>query len=198
MSDDYRHSAFWQDRYEQGAAGWDKGQAAPPLVRALAGDGAAPGARVLVPGCGYGHEALHLARLGYQVVAIDFAPAAVARLRQRAADLSLEAVECDIFALPANYNRLFDLVVEHTCFCAIPLDRRDDYAGVMARVLRPGGTLLGLFWELGEEGGPPHNTSRRDLQRHFGSLFELGEAEQPGDSFAGRRDEEWLVRMTKE
>ena len=136
MSDDYRYSAFWQDRYEQGTAGWDKGQAAPPLVRALAGDGSAPGARVLVPGCGYGHEALHLARLGYQVVAIDFAPAAVARLRQRAADLSLEAVECDIFALPANYNRLFDLVVEHTCFCAIPLDRRDDYARVMARVLR--------------------------------------------------------------
>ena len=197
MSDDYLHSAFWQDRYERGAVGWDKGQAAPPLVRVLAEDGPGPEASVLVPGCGYGHEALHLARQGYRVVAIDFAPAAIARLRQRAVGLSLEAIECDIFALPAAYDGLFEMVVEHTCFCAIPLDRRDDYAQVMARVLRRGGTLLGLFWELGEEGGPPHNTSRRDLQRHFGSLFKLGTAERPGDSFTGRRGEEWLMRMTK-
>lgn len=197
MSEDYRHSGFWQEHYEGGTVGWDKGQAAPPLVRALAGYMRAPGTRVLVPGCGYGHEALHLAREGYRVVAVDFAPAPVAHLRQRARGLSLEAVECDIFALPEDYDGFFDIVVEHTCFCAIPLDRRDDYAGAMARVLQPGGTLLGLFWELGEEGGPPHNTSRRDVQRHFGTLFDLGDIERPSDSFAGRRDEEWLVHMTK-
>ena len=197
MSDDYRHSAFWQDRYERGTAGWDKGKAAPPLVRALATLDLKPDTKVLVPGCGYGHEALHLAKRGCAVVAVDFAPAAIKNLTERAAGLSLQAQERDIFALQEDFARSFALVMEHTCFCAIPLDRRSDYARTMAEVLDRAGVLLGLFWEMGEDGGPPFNTSCEDLHLHFDPFFDLVEIERPGDSCSGRQDEEWLVQMVK-
>jgi len=197
VSGDPRHSAFWQDRYERGTAGWDKGVAAPPLMRALAALDPELGTKVLVPGCGYGHEALHLAKQGCAVVAVDFAPAAIKSLTERAAGLSLQAMERDIFTLQEDFAAEFDLVVEHTCFCAIPLDRRDAYARTMAGVLVRGGIFLGLFWELGEDEGPPFNTSREDLHLHFGPFFDLVEIERVGDSFPGRQDEEWLVRMVK-
>lgn len=194
---DPRQSDFWQQRYERGKAGWDKGQAAPPLVRALAMLKLGPGTKVVVPGCGYGHEALHLAELGYEVVAVDFAAAPIADLSGRSEGLCLRALQCDIFTLPVDYANYFELVVEHTCFCAIPLDRRGEYAETMATLLGPGGQLLGLFWELGEEDGPPFNTTREDLHLYFAPFFDLVEITRPSDSLAGREDEEWLVRMVR-
>ena len=194
---DPRHSAFWQERYERGKPGWDKGQAAPPLVRALAETEPDAGFKALVPGCGYGHEALHLARLGFAVVAADFASAPISDLAERAAGLSLTALQCDIFNLPAQFTAHFDLVVEHTCFCAIPVERRGEYAETMAEVLGVGGQFLGLFWEMGEEDGPPFSTSQRDIRDFFSPYFEIADIAKPVDSFPGRAGEEWLVRMDK-
>ena len=194
---DPRQSAFWQERYERGKPGWDKGQAAPPLVRALAVSPPDDHNKALVPGCGFGHEALHLCKLGYDVVAVDFAPAPIADLSDRAAGLSLLPLQRDIFTLPDEYAGHFDLVVEHTCFCAIPTERRGEYAETMARVLAAEGRLLGLFWELGGEDGPPFNTSLQDLHDNFDPFFELVDIDRPNDSFPGREDEEWLVTMVK-
>ena len=194
---DPRQSSFWQEHYERGNPGWDKGEAAPPLKRALSALDLAPGAKALVPGCGYGHEAFYLAELGSDVVAVDFAPAAIENLRSRSSGLSLQALERDIFSLVTDFRCDFDLVLEHTCFCAIPLDRRAEYARTMAGVLKPGGIFLGLFWELGEDGGPPFNTTREDVHLYFDSFFSMQEIERPEDSFPGRQDEEWLVKMVR-
>jgi hypothetical protein len=46
--------AAWQERYESGRTGWDRGGQSPALVRWLE-DGVLTG-RVLVPGCGRGYE----------------------------------------------------------------------------------------------------------------------------------------------
>ena len=194
---DPRYSNFWQQRYERGKPGWDKGESAPPLLGAFASRPPDSAGKVLVPGCGFGHEAMHLARLGFEVVAVDFASAPIADLRMRAVGLSLLALQCDIFTLPEEYIGYFDLVVEHTCFCAIPLERRGEYAKTMAGLLGDGGQLLGLFWELEGEDGPPFNTSPQDLHDNFDPFFIFDTIEKPDNSFPGRQDEEWLVRMTR-
>ena len=106
-------------------------------------------------------------------------------------------MERDIFTVATDFAKSFDLVVEHTCFCAIPLDRREEYGTTMAAVLGEGGVLLGLFWELGQDGGPPFNTTRADLSRYFDPLFDMVQVERPGDSFPSRQDQEWLVVMTR-
>jgi SAM-dependent methyltransferase len=192
---------FWEQIYAGGTPPWDKQQAAPPLVRALNDLDLSPGTRAFVPGCGIGHEALHLARRGARVTAVDIAAAAVDGVRRLATQASVEvrAVQADLFDLPAEAAGPYDLLVEHTCFCAIPPARRDDYAAVAARLLPPGGRLIGLFFEVDQamEEGPPFPTTRADVEQHFGAAFRLDHVEQPADSFPGREGREWLVSMTR-
>lgn len=192
-----REAAYWQAVYEEGNPGWDKGAPAPPLQRVLEDLALPAGLAALVPGCGFGHEALMLARLGYEVTAVDFAPAAIADLRARAGNLPVKAIEADLFGLAGDFGGAFDLVVEHTCFCAIPVEMRGEYAQVMARVLRPAGQFVGLFYETDRESGPPFRTTGDDVQRHFSPLFEILHLSRPPDSFAGREDKEWLALMRK-
>ncbi|MDA0337070.1 MAG: methyltransferase domain-containing protein [bacterium] len=198
---DPANAGFWDSIYDNGHPPWDQDEAAPPLVRAVDALIVPAGARVFVPGCGLGHDALFLAAQGYTVTALDFAASAVAGLRLRAAKagLCLDVVQADLFALPTAMDDSFDLLVEHTCFCAVPLDRRADYVQVAARVLRPGASLLGLFFEVDAalEDGPPFATTQADVEHHFEPLFDIQNLEQPPDSFARRRGREWLGHMVR-
>ena len=45
---------FWQEKYEQGETPWDKGEPSPGLVDFLADHNL--NGRILVPGCGSGHD----------------------------------------------------------------------------------------------------------------------------------------------
>lgn len=201
MNRDPARPEFWEGIYAGGQPPWDKGEPAPPLVRAIGAADLAPGSRVLVPGCGYGHEAVHLADLGHRVTAVDFAPAAVADLNRRRAALELDivVVEADLFDLPAFDAVGFEAIVEHTCFCAVSPARRDEYVAVIAPLLVDHGLLLGLFFEVDGtlEDGPPFPASREDVLRHFDSVFEVGEVTQPADSFPSRQGREWLATMRR-
>src|SRR4051812_23767926 len=110
---DVDRASYWEDVYRRGEDGWELGAPAPPLVRAL---GEIPAGRsAIVLGCGRGHEARLLARLGWpRVVAADFAPTAIAearRLTTEPADVrTIEWLEKDIFALPATDAAAYDLV----------------------------------------------------------------------------------------
>ena len=69
--------AFWEERYRAGQDGWDLGGPAPALAAWLEIGGrfaaavAGRSARVLVPGCGRGHDARLLARVGHEVTGVD-------------------------------------------------------------------------------------------------------------------------------
>ncbi len=198
---DSSDAAFWESIYADGTPPWDKGEPAPPLVRSIGNLQLAPGSRVFVPGCGFGHEALFVARRGFSVTAVDLAAAAVDGLCRRAeeAGLEIDAYETDLFELPGDLDGRFDLIVEHTCFCAIPPFRRDDYVRIAARILRPQGMLLGLFFEVDHlpEEGPPYPTTKQDVISHFGSTFDIDAIEQPQDSFPSRQGREWLACMQR-
>ena len=149
-----------------------------------------------MPGCGYGNEAILLGEKGWNVTAVDFAPAAVDRVKRRAEGLSVSVLEQDIFGLDEDFADHFDLVLEHTCYCAIPPEMRGEYARVMATVLKENGILVGLFWEVQGE-GPPYSSDPKDIERHFSSHFDIDRIEKAGNSFAERRGEEWLVTLRK-
>lgn len=186
---------FWEDRYQVGDTGWDLGAPAPPLLRA---SGELAPCRAVVVGCGKGHEVLALARRGFRVVGVDFAPSAVEVGRRAAKEAQLDArfEQADVFALPANLGT-FDLWVEHTCFCAIDPARRGDYVAAAARTLAPGGMVLGLFYAHGRKGGPPFSTDGDALTRLFSTDFELLSLELAPDSHPRRRGEELLGRFRR-
>jgi SAM-dependent methyltransferase len=164
----------WNQRYAEGNTGWDLGTEAHALSELLRDLPARP-MRVLVPGAGFGHDAIAWARHGAEVVAVDFAPLAVLGLRERAAraGVRMQAMEADIFALPEAWNESFQVVWEQTCLCAIDPARRGEYVQAMQRMLEPGGTLYALLWNHGREGGPPHDLPEPVARKLFRDHFDV-------------------------
>jgi len=168
----------WEQRYQKGETGWDRGAASPALshwlAAELAGDlqGDLTGelteaARILIPGCGRGHEVLALAERGFDVTAIDIAPSAVAHLKQQLieAQLQAEVILGDLFSYAPEAS--FDAVYEQTCMCAIQPDQRAAYEQQLYGWLKPGGRLLALFMQTGAEGGPPFHCDVPDMRGLF-------------------------------
>ncbi|MBK7859559.1 MAG: methyltransferase domain-containing protein [Archangiaceae bacterium] len=179
---------YWNELYAKGETGWDKGAPSPPIVRMLR-EGVVPsGARLAVIGAGRGHDALEAARLGYRVTAIDYAPLAVAAAAENArqAGLQLEVRQADVFALQGP----FDAILEHTCFCAIDVARRAEYVEAVARAMVPGGTLFGVFYAHGKEGGPPFDTTEAEVRRLFEPRFRIERLRRAADSFEHRAGKE--------
>lgn len=187
----------WETRYQTGDTPWEKGEAAPPLMEWLAQyelDG-----RILVPGCGSGHDVRALARAGADPVGIDIAPSAI----QRAAALPRAGGEvyevADLFALPEHLTDTFDWVFEHTCFCAIDPVRRADYVAAVTAALKPGGRLLAIFYiDPGNDNdGPPFGVSHNEIDRLFCGMFEMITSYVPRLAYPGREDRELVCLLRK-
>jgi SAM-dependent methyltransferase len=116
--------------------------AAPSLVKRA---GITRGAHVLDVGCGTGVVALTAARLGAVVTGADLTPALVARARENAALMKLEAkfVEGDAEELPFG-DATFDVVVSQFGHMFAP--RPERATAEMLRVLKPGGTIAFSTW----------------------------------------------------
>lgn len=192
------HDLEWQRRYEQDDTPWDKGAPAPALTAFLHEKQIA--GRVLVPGCGRGHE---VRALGTQpntsVVGLDLSPAAIAQAKQLSSpstsNMNVSFLAGDFFKLPSKLKRSFDWLVEHTCFCAMDPDQRPRYVLAAASALRTGGRIFGIFYlNPDTESGPPFAVSPKELSELFDPYFTLLEEWVPKDSFPGREDRE-LVRV---
>ena len=188
----------WQRRYEENDTPWDKGAAAPALVNFLS-EGQIAG-RVLVPGCGRGHDARALAvEPQITVVGLDISPTAVAQARELSAQLpstqEISFVEGDFFNLPVNLRRSFDWIVEHTCFCAIEPSQRADYVLAASSALRTDGKLFAIFYiNPNTDSGPPFAVTKEELSALFDPHFSLVEEWVPKQAFPGRENRE-LVRI---
>lgn len=166
--------AFWQDRFETGQTGWDRGAPSPQLQAWLAA-GALPPGRVLVPGCGRGWEVEALARHGAEVTGIDYAPAAVSALRTRLASSSLSARIEQADVLHWQPDQPVDAIYEQTCLCALHPEHWRRYSEQLHAWLRPGGTLLALFLQYPRPGavaeglieGPPYHCDINAMRALF-------------------------------
>jgi SAM-dependent methyltransferase len=197
MAHNARHLE-WQRRYEEDDTPWDKGAPAPPLAKFLR-EGRISG-RVLVPGCGKGHDVRALgAQTDVSVVGLDLAPAAIAQAKELAGGAKtgpdVNFIVGDFFHLPKKLMRSFEWLVEHTCFCALAPEQRSDYVRAAASALRTGGRIFGIFYLTPDvEVGPPFAISRKELSRLFDPRFSLLEEWVPKESFPGRENRE-LVRI---
>ena len=185
--------AAWRQRWQESNTPWNPGQAAPELVSVL-GDWR-PVGRALVPGCGHGHEVSLLQDLGWSAVGLDIAPEALATARQR--DPRPQWHCGDVLNPPPIWQGSFDLVLEHTCFCALPPRCRQSYAQAVATMLQSGGNFLGLFWCHSRPDGPPFGSTPRDLKTCFGSVLQLVTLRPARHSVEDRCGEEWLGHWQK-
>lgn len=103
------------------------------------------GWKVLDVATGSGNAAIAAARLGGDVVGIDYVPALLERARERAAAerLSIAFLDGDVEALPLA-DGSFDAVLSVFGAMFAPDHRRT--AAELVRVLRPGGTIALASW----------------------------------------------------
>ena len=164
----------WEQLYQAGDMRWDKGEPSPGLVDFLAASAALPRARVLVPGCGTGHDVRAWAAAGWTVTGLDLAPSAIRLARERMAAAGWPAEFQLTNFLETEPATPFDWIFEHTLFCAIQPARRDDYVRAVLRWLRPGGQFLAVHYMLRDQpDGPPHGCTQQELMERFLPHFTL-------------------------
>ena len=187
----------WEDHYRTGDMPWEKGTPHPALVDFL--KRSPVHGRVLVPGCGTGHDVRALAATADEVVGLDIAPSAIANAKAQPAVGGEQYVLGDLFALPRKFLASFDAVFEHTCFCAIDPSLREKYVAAVASALKPGGHLLAIFYldpglDPGES-GPPFGVTREELDGFFSPRFTLLREWKPAATFPGREGREMCRLM---
>ncbi len=163
----------WFERlYAAAAAGetavpWDRGTPSRYLTqwaasRALAG----AGKRALVVGCGLGDDAEFVAGLGFQSVAFDISPTAIATARRRFPDSAVQYENADLLDPPSVWHQAFDLVVESLTLQALPDPPRRDAIARLGGLVAAGGTLI-VIARAREPGqsvqGPPWALSRAEI-----------------------------------
>lgn len=184
----------WEARYIAGDTPWDKGLAHPALVDWLRAHPLS--GKVLVPGCGAGHDVRAIAaNSDAKVVAMDIAPSALARAQAFPPAGSESYVLGDFLAGDAANLGPFDALFEHTCFCAIPPSRREDYVRAAASALRPGGIFFGVFFgnpENPDPDSPPFRCPVDEVERLFATNFEIAGSREEIPTYPERVGREFL------
>jgi methyl halide transferase len=167
------HDNSWEQRYQTGETPWNKGEPAPGLVDFLSNNPYLPRGSVCVPGCGAGHDVAAWAAAGFQAFGYDIAPSAIRLGQEGLASLGLSATFCLADFLHAAAPHPFDWLFEHTLFCAINPDQRDDYVRAVLRWLKPDGQFLAIQYLIPDQDGPPFGTTRQEVLDRFSPHFEL-------------------------
>ena len=189
----------WDARYVAGDTPWDKGGAHPALrdwikKRPLLGS-------VLVPGCGAGHDVRAIAaQESASVLGLDISRSAL-RLAESFMKIGSETyLEGDFLTGEAVPSDSFDAIFEHTCFCAIPPERRRDYAMASHSALKTGGLLLAVFFtnpENTDPNSPPFRCDSAEIRTLFEGGFDFREDTTSAPTFPERLGRETLCLLRK-
>jgi SAM-dependent methyltransferase len=189
------HPDYWNSRYLNRQTPWDFGGVPADLSAYLKRN--KKGGRVLIPGCGSGYEIRAFADAGFDVTAMDLAPAAVERARKLGGPVLAKHIFAGDFFHYDFGTAQFDIIYERTFLCAIMPDRREAYRDRIASLLRYRGSLLGYFYYQIPvvENGPPFGFAWGTADELFSRYFLLVKDQPVEDSlpvFSGReRWQEW-------
>ena len=159
------------------------------------------GRRAIVVGAGLGADAAYVARLGFETVAFDISPTAIATARERFPDAGVEFVCADLLDPPQEWTAAFDFVVEIITLQALPATVRGAARANVARLVAPAGTLLVVSSRRDDAeppaAGPPWPATRAEIEsfaEHGLSPVAIEALTDPGDP-AQRR---WRAEFTRD
>jgi SAM-dependent methyltransferase len=189
--------------YALGFAPWER-RNVPELWRPLfeGPDAMEPG-RALDIGCGSGRDAVHLARNGWQVTAIEFVDKALERAKQRGSEEGVEVqwVSGDVgelgwLGLEPGYSLLYDF----GCIQGLSDSARRGAAAGLTELAAPGARLLFLAFKAGRRVMLPRGMGRDQLVALLGDRWDLESAQSAVTEEMPppvRRAEPTLYRLTR-
>jgi SAM-dependent methyltransferase len=162
--------------YRLGLAPWERRPVVQTWERIIEGPQALPPGRALDVGCGGGRDAVHLAKHGWQVTAVDLVDAAIAKARQRAEQegAEVEWVTGDVSDLPGlGLKPGFTLIYDFGCVQGLPDAARQGAAAGITALAAPGATLLMVAFAPRRRVLLPRGMSEEDVTGLFGSGWTL-------------------------
>ena len=186
---------YWNTRYSTNNTGWDIGYISTPL-KTYFDQLTDLTIRILIPGAGNSYEAEYLHSMGFKnVTVLDISNRAIESFRSRVSSFPKKHIICQDFF---TYEGTFDLIIEQTFFCALDPSLRKAYVQKMNALLRPGGTLVGVLFNVPlTENGPPFGGSLEEYQVLFSKHFTIAILEEAYNSIPPRQGKELFVKLIK-
>ncbi|MBZ9731212.1 TPMT family class I SAM-dependent methyltransferase [Salegentibacter sp. JZCK2] len=186
---------FWSQRYEQNETGWDIGEISAP-IKAYIDQLKDKKFKILIPGAGNAYEAEYLFQNGFKNVYVaDISEKPLKNLKSRVTDFPEEQLlHIDFFDIEDH----FDLILEQTFFCALPVSSRQDYAKKSAEILKRNALLSGLLFNFPlTENGPPFGGSKEEYLMYFSPYFKIEILEPCYNSIKPRQGNELFFKFRK-
>ena len=120
---------------------------------------------------------------------------ALKNFKVRVPDFPDEQMICDDFF---NIDGNFDLIIEQTFFCAIDIEKRNDYAKKVHSLLSDNGKLVGLMFNAPMYSDhPPFGGSVKEYKSYFSTLFNYKYFEPAYNSIPSRNGKELFINLIK-
>ncbi|MUP46412.1 methyltransferase domain-containing protein [Gramella sp. BOM4] len=186
---------YWSQRYREKNTGWDIGYVSTP-IREYIDQLENKELQILIPGAGNSYEAEYLYRQGFRKVFVcDIANEPLQNLKARLPEFPEGQLLLDDFF---RLEQKFDLILEQTFFCAIPVEMRSDYAAKCRELLRQDGKIAGLFFDFElTENGPPFGGSKEEYLTYFSEDFNIEILEPCYNSIPPRKGNELFFKFRK-
>ncbi len=186
---------FWEEKYKEGRTGWDVGHISTPL-KVYIDQLKNKDLKILIPGAGNSYEAEYLYRNGFKNVSIlDIAEEPLENFRKRFPSFpESKIINKNFFEAEEKY----DLILEQTFFCALPVESREKYARKAWNLLKENGQLVGLFFDFElTENGPPFGGSKEEYLTYFSPYFKIDILEHCYNSIKPREGNELFFKFIK-
>ena len=186
---------YWNARYENQETGWDIGYAAPAICEYV-DQLENKNIKILIPGCGRAYEAEYLFKQGFtQVYPMDFSENAMQEFLDRTPDFPADQwLSEDFFEHEGQY----DLILEQTFFCALHPSERPHYIEHMLKLLKPGGHLAGLLFNIPLfSDHPPYGGAKEEYIQQFEPHLQLKTIEACTNSIPPRDGSELFINFIK-
>lgn len=186
---------FWSQRYKNNQTGWDIGEISNPLKQYI-DQLDNKRLKILIPGAGNSYEAEYLFNNGFTNVTIcDIAKEPLENLKKRIPQFpENKIIHKSFFELDDS----FDLILEQTFFCAIPVEKRPEYAKKSFELLSEKGKIAGVFFDFElKPDGPPFGGSKEEYLTYFSSYFNIDILERCYNSIKPRQGNELFFKFIK-
>jgi SAM-dependent methyltransferase len=169
--------------YTQGLAALNPHQL-DGYLRTFAEERLAPGVRAIEVGCGEGFDAVAVAALGLDVVALDCSELVLDKARRLNPHPAVEYVRRDVALSIEGYEAGADLIFEFGAYHLLPSDLvRKAYLANVTRMLKPGGYY---FFQNGlhlDDVRPTSEAERKLVARRRKALQLVADVEDRGSWF---------------
>lgn len=192
---DLLNEDYWSGKYQNEQTGWDIGYVSTPL-KAYIDQLENKSLKILIPGAGNGYEAEYLIQQGFQsVFVMDLSKAPLDNLKQRVPDFPESNLICQDFF---EHEGQFDLILEQTFFCALNPELRSSYVTKAYELLKPGGKIAGLMFNIPLfDDHPPFGGNEDEYRGFFRDRFDIQVMETAYNSIPPRAGNELFVKLVK-